>query len=131
MDNVNGKCPCGTGKTFNTCCLPIHNDISLAKTPEQLMRSRYSAFTIGNADYLLQSHHSSKISREEANNTASWAKKMKWMKLDVLNSKFNETEGQVEFIAHYRQGPFKKKIHEISRFVIENNHWVYLDGIHH
>ena len=37
------KCPCGSGKTYAACCKKIISGEKKAETPEELMRSRYSA----------------------------------------------------------------------------------------
>ncbi len=48
-------CICGSGKLFEKCYSPLLNGTRRAKTPEQLMRSRYSAYALGNyGDYLLE-----------------------------------------------------------------------------
>lgn len=39
-----------------------------------------------------------------------------------------DSEGVVEFIASYRSEGSEEKIHETSRFIRENEKWVYLDG---
>lgn len=45
-------CPCGGGK-YQKCCGRYHGG-QWPPTPETLMRSRFSAFALGNAEYLLQ-----------------------------------------------------------------------------
>ena len=40
-------CPCGSGALFHDCCGPIVAGESPAPTAEALMRSRYTAFTMG------------------------------------------------------------------------------------
>ena len=52
------NCPCGRNKTYENCCGKIHQNINKAKTAEDLMRSRYSAFTFANISYLKESHYS-------------------------------------------------------------------------
>ena len=48
-------CICGSGKLFFKCCAPLLKGTHPAKTPEQLMRSRYSAYALGGyGDYLLE-----------------------------------------------------------------------------
>ena len=47
MNNILNQCPCGLDKTYTDCCEIIHKDISKATTAEQLMRSRFVAFTKG------------------------------------------------------------------------------------
>ncbi len=125
------NCPCGRPKTYAECCGKIHSDILKAITAEDLMRSRYSAFVLANGDYLMQSHHSSTRPISEKEEIVQWAKAMKWIKLEVLNSTKGtdlDLEGTVEFKAHFKDGFTKTYIHEKSRFVRENGYWVYLDA---
>ncbi|WP_275423743.1 YchJ family protein, partial [Virgisporangium ochraceum] len=49
------RCPCGGGP-YAACCGPAHGGAPAA-TAEALMRSRYSAFALGDADYLLRTWH--------------------------------------------------------------------------
>jgi len=46
-------CPCGLGDDYESCCGRLHAGMP-APTAESLMRSRYSAFAVGNAGYLLR-----------------------------------------------------------------------------
>ena len=56
---ANRRCPCGTGLPYDDCCGPLHAGSTAAATAEQLMRSRYSAFAVGDAAYLLATWHPS------------------------------------------------------------------------
>ena len=58
-DARSGRCPCGSGETYGACCGPLHDGSGRAATAEQLMRSRYSAFVVGDTTYLLASWHPS------------------------------------------------------------------------
>lgn len=49
------NCPCGSGTSYSDCCQPFHTKAKNAPTAELLMRSRYSAFVLGNEEYLLYS----------------------------------------------------------------------------
>ena len=123
------SCPCGRPNSYENCCKLIHYDIKNAKTAEDLMRSRYSAFVLANGDYLMESHHVSTRPIEEKEDIVKWAKSVEWIKLKVLNStKGNEKdiEGSVEFKAFYKQDLFNQSIHENSKFVQEDGVWYYL-----
>ena len=50
-------CPCGTGRAYDACCGPLLANVAQATTPEQLMRSRYTAFVRGDADHLFRTWH--------------------------------------------------------------------------
>ncbi|SDW85360.1 SEC-C motif-containing protein [Lutibacter oricola] len=117
------QCPCNPNKTYIECCKKAHLDINSVTTVEQLMRSRYSAFVLANIPYLQKSHHSStRPSKKEKREIESWTKSVNWLKLEVLNS----TEDTVEFKAFFLENGAVNVIYENSKFVKENEHWVYL-----
>jgi SEC-C motif-containing protein len=126
-------CPCDPNNTYKTCCSIAHKNIKAVKTAHQLMRSRYSAFVMGNTEYLQRSHHSSKRpSKKEALEIEQWSKSVKWMELEIVQTTDgleNDLMGSVEFKAFYIENANEQVIHEHSRFCQENGHWVYMDAI--
>ena len=52
-------CPCGLADDYDACCGRFHAGTP-APTAEALMRSRYSAFAVGDAGYLLRTWHPSR-----------------------------------------------------------------------
>jgi len=125
-------CLCGSEKTYGECCAIAHNNIEVVETAEQLMRSRYSAYVIGNIEYLMISHHSSTRPDKEQKDILSWTKSVKWLSLEVLKSSkgsASDIEGTVEFKAHFEEDNSKAVIHEDSKFVKENGYWVYLGEV--
>ncbi len=122
-------CYCGNLKPYTDCCEKAHKNIHEAKTAEQLMRSRYSAFVLANGDYLMQSHHTTTRPLKEKKSIVKWAKSVQWIKLDVLETSegtSTDNEGTVTFNAYYYQNGKVDVIHETSKFVKENKHWSYL-----
>ena len=120
-------CPCGSGLPLAECCGRLHDGTATAATAEQLMRSRYSAFAVGDAGYLLATWHSSTRPRSLDLDPA-----IHWTGLDVLASTGGSllaAEGTVEFRASYRAGGREGAQHENSRFVREDGRWRYLDGV--
>ncbi|WP_317132878.1 YchJ family protein [Pseudotamlana haliotis] len=100
-----------------------------AKTAEQLMRSRYSAFVLANGDYLIESQHSKTRQPKEKKAIINWAKSVQWIKLEVLETtkgQIEDTEGTVTFNAYFYENGKVDVIHEKSAFVKENNLWTYL-----
>lgn len=123
------NCFCGILKPYADCCQHIHNNISEAKTAEQLMRSRYSAFVRADGDYLMQSHHSTTRPLKEKKAIVKWAKSVSWIRLEVLETlkgKVGDTEGTVTFNAYFYENGEVNVIHEKSAFVKENGNWMYL-----
>jgi len=128
-------CPCGSNKEFLTCCLPIINGDIKAVSPEQLMRSRYSAYAKKCSQYIYDSYAKSSQKDQSLNEISSWANQTQWLNL-VINhaSSFeqsylpNQSLPTVEFTAFYRHDNRFFKMHENSRFLLENQHWRYVDG---
>lgn len=122
------NCPCGRNQTYMNCCAIIHNDIRKAQTAEDLMRSRYSAFTMGNIKYLKQSHSKKTADYKDAIELKNWCNSVKWIKLEVISTiggKKNDQNGKVYFKAYYLENNKQYCIEEKSTFIKENNHWVY------
>ena len=125
-------CPCNASRSYSECCGLIHKSIFNAKTAEQLMRSRYSAFVLDNMNYLKLSHSNSTLKTFDFKSVSKWTKNVKWIKLEILaieNGCENDVKGYVEFKAFFLEKGIIDFIHGHSRFVKENDHWVYLDEI--
>lgn len=120
-------CPCGSGRAYAACCGPCHDGTSPAPSAEALMRSRYSAFVLGNATYLLHSWHAStRPATLDLKDDPT-----RWLGLKILAHSGggpDEREGTVEFVARYKAGGKAGRLHEVSRFVREEGQWYYLDG---
>jgi SEC-C motif domain protein len=120
------RCPCGTGLPYAECCGRLHDGSATAAAAEQLMRSRYSAFAVGDPAYLLATWHpSTRPPSLELDPT------VRWTGLDVLATSDGgllASEGTVEFRAWYRHEGETGSQHETSRFVREDGAWTYLDG---
>ena len=123
------NCHCGNLKPYTDCCQKAHHNVAEAKTAEQLMRSRYSAFVLANGDYLMATHHTSTRPIKEKKAIVNWAKSVKWIKLEVIETsegQENDTKGTVTFNAYFFENGKVDVIHEKSAFVRENNLWSYL-----
>ena len=130
---MNKFCPCGSTRPFHECCELIINGKKEAATCEELMRSRYVAFTMANVDYLMRSHHSETRQIKEIRSIKKWAESVQWMGLVILNTQAGEVNdeiGYVEFRALYLEAGQLQQIHEKSLFKRENHKWVYGSGVH-
>lgn len=122
-------CYCGNKETYTACCEVFHLNKGKAKTAEQLMRSRYSAFVLANGDYLMQTHHSSTRPIQEKKAIVKWSKSVDWIKLEVLETTKgleNDEEGTVTFNAYFYERGSTELIHEKSAFLKEDDTWYYL-----
>jgi SEC-C motif-containing protein len=119
------KCYCGSLKIFQECCEPVINGLKKAATAEALMRSRYSAYSIHHADYLIKTTHVSQQKYYSKAQILNWATSNKWINLKIIST----TEFTVEFEAYFLDSKQQSKIHyELSNFVFENGNWFYVDG---
>jgi len=121
-------CPCGTGKSYADCCGVFISNQKLPLTPEALMRSRYTAYTRANIDYIIQTMKSPAADNFDVKDAEEWAKTVNWIGLDVIKTKYDANQGIVEFRAHYSLDGKKNILHEISEFRFENGKWYYVDG---
>ena len=119
------NCPCCSGKNYENCCEPYHLGKKLPQTPEQLMRSRYTAFALVLTNYLVETTHSSTQKDNDFSDIEDWAKSNKWLKLEIAFAK----ENKVRFRAFYQDKNNEIYEHdELSTFAQENGKWVYVDG---
>ncbi len=125
--NVTLPCPCGTGQPYARCCARWHTGPLQLQAPdaEQLMRSRYSAYVLGLADYLRDTWHPSTRPLE----TLQFEPGVRWLGLDLRRHAVQDTDhATVEFVARSKLGGRAARLHETSRFVRENGRWFYVDG---
>ena len=86
------------------------------------MRSRYSAYVAGEADYLWRTWHPRTRPDGVADDAA-----VTWTRLEVMDTvegQPGDRTGEVEFRAHHRAGA----LHERSRFAVRAGRWFYVDG---
>jgi SEC-C motif-containing protein len=90
------------------------------------MRSRYTAYTLGNEAYLLATWHPD--SRPQGLDLGA-EPKPRWLGLQVKAHALQDAaHATVEFVARYKVGSRAYRMHELSRFVRADGHWYYLDG---
>lgn len=123
-------CPCGFDKNYNDCCGRYIESQENASTPELLMRSRYTAYTLANIDYIVKTMKYKAAEHFDAADAKQWAESVTWLGLKVLNASMENARGNVEFIAYYQAGNQQHELHEKSEFVCENGKWFYIDGSH-
>ncbi len=118
------RCPCLSGLPYAECCEPLHRGEVDAPTAEQLMRSRFSAFAVGDAEYLLATWHPS--TRPAALELDS---ELRWYRLDIFDRMAGgplDARGEVEFEASWRSPDARGSQRERSSFVRECGRWYYI-----
>ena len=101
------QCPCKSGRRYDRCCEPYLNGQKAAPTAEALMRSRYTAFCAGNADYLMATHHPAHRSPRDRQSLAQTIRTTQWLNLRILatqKGQRKDKQGTVEFVAAYCEG---------------------------
>ncbi len=124
-------CPCDAAVAYADCCGPLHAGTATAASAEALMRSRYSAYALGDAAYLRATWHASTRPATLALDGAS----TRWLGLAIRrhaptgHDAGGRATATVEFVARCKTGGAPAvRLHEISRFVYEAGCWYYLDG---
>jgi SEC-C motif domain protein len=113
------ECPCGSGRAYAACCGPLHRRAREAQTPEELMRSRYAAYAVGELDHVFRTWHP-----RTRPDSIEPDPGLTWTGLEVLSASGEE----VEFRASYVRDGAAGSLHERSRFELRRGRWVYVDG---
>jgi SEC-C motif-containing protein len=113
-------CPCGSDERYDACCGRLHRRAAEAETAEELMRSRYSAYAVGDLDHVWRTWHPRTRPESVEVDPA-----ITWTGLTVLDV----TEDEVEFEASYDRGGSPGRLHERSRFERRRGRWVYVEGV--
>jgi SEC-C motif-containing protein len=124
-------CICGLGESTETCCGPIIKGERPPATAEALMRSRYTAYVLGEIDYILNSLHPDHRQDVDRNATETWSKKADWKGLEIVGTEAggpSDEEGKVEFIARFELGGVPQVHHEMAQFSKQGGRWYFVDG---
>ena len=124
-------CPCGSGKALGACCGPYLEGTAWPDTAEALMRSRYTAYALGNYAWLVETTHPATRAEVSAEALARQCKGVRWLRLDVEKCvDAGEPGGAdlVEFHALYELEGVVRQIGERSAFVREGDRLYYMDG---
>ena len=117
------SCPCGLPAPYDACCGRFHRGAATAPTAELLMRSRYSAFAVGDAAYLHDTWHpDTRPSRVQLDPGD------RWTGLEVLGRTGGglfDTDGTVAFRAHHSGGV----VAEDSAFRRVDGRWLYIGPV--
>ena len=125
MAKLNQPCPCSSTLPFAKCCGLYITGTVPAPTAEALMRSRYTAYTLLDEKYLLDTWHAS--TRPEALNLVQDTSK--WIGLEVKRHEQQDSDHAiVEFVAKYKTNGRAHRLHEMSNFVRVDGRWFYVNG---
>lgn len=123
-------CPCGSGKPLDACCGPLI-DGAPAPTAEALMRSRYTAYALGNIAYIAATHAPEAQEDFDQAGSEEMARKVKWKGLTIEATEAggpDDETGSVTFAARFSMQGQESFHREISTFRKDDGRWVYVDG---
>jgi SEC-C motif-containing protein len=122
-------CPCTSGRPYAACCRPLHRGEREADTPEALMRSRFAAFSLGDAEYLWRTLHPEHEDRTSDSDQVlaaikAAARSLRFVRLTILEA----TGDQVTFRAAVFEKGHDRSFTERSTFARDEAGWRYLSG---
>ncbi|MBU5617224.1 YchJ family protein [Psychrobacter sp. TAE2020] len=141
-------CPCRVSPSlsflttpiaYSDCCQPYHDAVDennsddpntvKADSAERLMRTRYSAFVLQKADYIVKTTVPAQQTLLDIKDIESWAQETDWAGLEIVKHlpKLGKGHAQVEFKAYYNSAEGIKAHHELSSFVRIDERWYFLD----
>lgn len=119
-------CPCGSSIALDDCCGKWHQG-QPAPSAERLMRSRYSAYTLGLIDYLVATTLPAQQSALDRANMRAWSLGSTWLGLEVEDSELIDTHAFVTFTARWHDGDGEHSHRERSAFVQQAGRWYFID----
>ncbi len=125
----NLPCPCQSGYKYKKCCAMYHKG-AVVKNALLLMRSRYSAYAVGDSAYIMRTTHPENPDFSE--DITTWrtsidlfCQQTEFENLEILEWSDGAEEAFVTFRATLSSGVMIEK----SRFLQVSERWLYVDGI--
>lgn len=120
-------CACGSGKEFDECCGPVIAG-KPAPSPEALMRSRYTAFTLGDLDHIERTNTENALAGFNRVDLEASLPGTEWTGLEILDTEGGQEgddKGKVKFSFRYRSGGRDFSQLEVASFQRVDGEWRY------
>ncbi len=132
MPTSSPSCPCCSGKPYVNCCQKYHQG-NLPENALALMRSRYSAYARGLAQYIIETTHSESpyflVNKKQwLSDILAFCKQISFDALEILETKNGDPEAFVTFVAYLSKDGKDLTFTEKSRFLKQGHAWKYVDG---
>jgi SEC-C motif-containing protein len=126
---VHGRSPSAQAPRFADCCGRYIDGDTPAPSALELMRSRYSAYVLGETGYL-RATWAPQTCPENVDADPAAPDAPRWLGLQIKRfAAIDDTHAEVEFVARYKVGGRAHRLHESSRFVRgDDMRWRYVDG---
>ena len=115
----NNPCPCGSGKKYKKCCQIYHKG-AIAKDALTLMKSRFSAFAVGDIAYIIKTS----TFQKDFDDLKSFSDMCEFKKLEILE----HSEDSVTFRATIFCSESDNSFTEKSHFIKRDGRWFYESG---
>lgn len=115
-------CPCGSEQAYKLCCFPFISGEIHAPTALHLMRSRYSAYALGEFDYIERTMKGAPLANFKQLGEKAFSNECTWTHLEIIEA----AETTVEFEATYQVGGKSSVMHERSLFEQQGGQWFYI-----
>jgi SEC-C motif domain protein len=114
---------------FADCCGRYIDDGEPAPRALELMRSRYSAYVLGDTGYL-RATWAPQTCPADLDVDPAGPDAPRWLGLQIKRfTPIDDTHAEVEFVARYKTGGRAHRLHESRRFLSGNDgRWRYVDG---
>jgi SEC-C motif domain protein len=119
------NCPCYSGKPYSDCCEPYHKG-ALPENALLLMRSRYAAYALGLADYIMKTTAHTSPTDQWRQSIADFSSSTNFWGLEILSYTEAGDRAVVKFAALLKQGDKDTSFTENSQFVKEGGRWLYI-----
>lgn len=126
-------CYCHSGKLYHSCCQPFHDGIATAPNALVLMRSRYSAYACGKAQYIIDTTDPEGSAYQTPltvwkTQIDNFANTTQFAGLTIINFDEEGDQATVTFVAHLQQGEHDRSFKETSQFYRRARRWLYHSG---
>ena len=126
--SVNEKCPCGSKLKYKNCCQRFHKG-ALPQDALALMKSRYVAYVVGDAKYIIKTTHPDNPQYEEDKKAwqkgiESFSRENNFLNLKIDSFSEEKEYAYVTFKATFSEG----ELYEKSKFTKIKDMWFYLSG---
>ena len=126
------RCPCGRPGVFDECCGRYHAGLA-APDPESLMRSRYSAYVVGELAYLMNTVAPERRHLHDLAEIAAWSAGAQWqgnvrgqrLGLQVQHAVAKGDQGQVKYLVYFAENGQPQQMHEHAEFIRRDGRWYY------
>ncbi len=130
-ESASMACPCGSEKSYENCCQPYLQGELYPPTPQALMRSRYTAYTRADIEYIQRTMRGPALQGFNAESAGQWARQIQWLNLKIVDAPAvndQTVRGYIEFMAFFSENGCRQVIHERSEFQKLEGRWYYFQG---